>query len=200
MDPNSLMNNTSTGNGGQASSSGGMGAGASGGSGGDLGLSLGLDDIWGMSDATNLFFNMDAFSSAPSSAIGNGAAASSTMMGASALSSGAAASLNPQQQQQQMQVQQNQQNQAASATGIDLSSLGFDMGGSSMDPEAWRMLLQGDPSMDDLFGSSGSFGSGVGASASLTGSGIDTAHRLANNNTAPAATLVPADLDALSRN
>ncbi|KAJ1799407.1 hypothetical protein LPJ59_001852 [Coemansia sp. RSA 2399] len=170
MDPNSL----------------GGGGGGTNNTGGDLGLNMGLDDIWGMGDSTNLFFNMDAFSSAPASAIGNGSTASNAMMPQA------------QQQQQQQQLQQLQLQQQPAAVGaggggggggIDLSSLGFDMGGSSMDPEAWRMLLQGDPSMDDLFG-------GGGGGGGLT---ADIAQRPSIPQP-PVATLVPADLDALSKN
>ncbi|KAJ2472173.1 hypothetical protein GGI02_001772, partial [Coemansia sp. RSA 2322] len=142
--------------------------GASGGGPGGNGASAGehgMDEMWGMGDAANMFFNMDAFSSAPVSAIGNGTAAGSN---------------------------------------IDLSTaFGLDMNGSSMDPEAWKMLLQGDPTMDDLFGG---FSASVGAAStvamgSLSIPGSSHSAMFGGGAVAPAsmATLAPADLDALSR-
>ncbi|KAJ2580095.1 hypothetical protein GGH95_002771, partial [Coemansia sp. RSA 1836] len=114
-----FMNGTT--NGGAVSSNTGEHVGGGGG---------GMDDMWGMSDSTNTFFNMDAFSSAPATAIGNGAnnTATTSTSGGGGVSS-----------------------------GIDLSAaFGIDMSGASMDPDAWKMLLQGDPSMDDLFAGFGS--------------------------------------------
>ncbi|KAJ1946628.1 hypothetical protein GGF37_001042, partial [Kickxella alabastrina] len=93
-----------------------------------------MDEMWGIGGdaAANIFFNMDAFSSAPTSAVGN--ATPSAAMPASSAPAPASASA------------------SAAAGALDLASLGFDMTGGGMDPEAWKMLLQGDPAMDDLFG------------------------------------------------
>ncbi|KAJ2228988.1 hypothetical protein IWW45_006384, partial [Coemansia sp. RSA 485] len=88
-----------------------------------MGNEANMDEMWGIGGgdaAANIFFNMDAFSSAPTTT-------------ADAASSAAGG-----------QPQNN----------MDLASLGFDMG-ASVDPEAWKMLLQGDPAMDDIFGGFG---------------------------------------------
>ncbi|KAJ1864239.1 hypothetical protein LPJ78_003531, partial [Coemansia sp. RSA 989] len=129
----------------------------------------GLEDLWNMGDATNMFFNMDAFSSAPASAGGN----SST--------SAAPASTQP------------PASSAEAQANVDLSSLGFDMGGASMDPEAWKMLLQGDPSMDELFGGSGGAGSIGGTASAAMGPTAVAPQAMASG------TLAPADLDALNK-
>ncbi|KAJ1644371.1 hypothetical protein LPJ64_003937, partial [Coemansia asiatica] len=89
-----------------------------------MGNEANMDEMWGIGGgdaAANIFFNMDAFSSAPSTTTADIAAS--------------AAAGQPQ-------------------NNMDLASLGFDMG-ASVDPEAWKMLLQGDPSMDDIFGGFG---------------------------------------------
>ncbi|KAJ2056064.1 SWI/SNF chromatin-remodeling complex subunit [Coemansia sp. S146] len=136
----------------------------------------GMDEMWGMGDAANMFFNMDAFSSAPATAIGNGTSAATTTTG-----------------------------QAATSSGIDLSAaFGLDMNGASMDPDAWKMLLQADPSMDDLFSGFGASG-GVGSSSGVVASslsippGADQHSAAMFGITSPMATLAPADLEALSR-
>ncbi|KAJ2798367.1 hypothetical protein H4S07_005708, partial [Coemansia furcata] len=125
----------------------------------------GMDEMWGMGDAASMFFNMDAFSSAP-------ATATATTTGPTA--------------------------------GIDLSAaFGLDMNGASMDPDAWKMLLQGDPSMDDLFSG---FASSIGPAAAAA-AGHPTAPLAAPAGdpnamfgvTSAMATLAPSDLDALSR-
>ncbi|KAJ2859495.1 SWI/SNF chromatin-remodeling complex subunit, partial [Coemansia aciculifera] len=138
----------------------------------------GMDEMWGMGDAANMFFNMDAFSSAPATAIGNGTSATTT-----ATTTG----------------------QAATSSGIDLSAaFGLDMNGASMDPDAWKMLLQADPSMDDLFSGFGASG-GVGSSSGVVASslsippGADQHSGAMFGITSPMATLAPADLEALSR-
>ncbi|KAJ1989999.1 hypothetical protein EDC05_004351, partial [Coemansia umbellata] len=223
MDPNAFTNNNNNSN-NQAPSSGPpagsraddfalsfsqaasmfMGSAGTGGSGADSGL----DDLWGMGDATNLFFNMDAFSSAPASAVGNGPAQSSFNAANNTSNANAASS--------------------GGAGGIDLAALGFDMAGASMDPDAWRMLLQGDPSMDDLLGGFGASAGGqplatsnpsapgtvnandtqlgassAAAAAAAAAAMMSSATALPTSmlsHAAPAATLVPADLDALSKN
>ncbi|KAJ1842213.1 hypothetical protein LPJ70_003911, partial [Coemansia sp. RSA 2708] len=143
----------------------------------------GLEDLWGMGDATNMFFNMDAFSSAPGSAGGNPASSAPTAPSSSVAATAAAQATGP-------------ADGGQADGGVDLSTLGFDVGGASMDAEAWKMLLQGDPSMDELFGGSGGgFGSGGGTVSAVA---APTA-QVPPGAAAGTGTLAPADLDALNR-
>ncbi|KAJ2801421.1 hypothetical protein H4R21_002798, partial [Coemansia helicoidea] len=130
-----------------------FGAGGANGSGGIS--DGGFEDLWGIGDAASMFFNMDAFSSAPATGGGSGP----LMAGGATLAA-----------------------DSGSASTADL--FGFDMGGTSMDADALKLILQGDTSMDELLG-------GLGTSAG-GGAAVPAAGPMVG------ATLAPADLDAMA--
>ncbi|KAJ2611470.1 SWI/SNF chromatin-remodeling complex subunit [Coemansia sp. RSA 1365] len=149
----------------------------------------GLEELWNMGDDTNMFFNMDAFSSAPGSAIGNGT------MGSSAAAVMLSTAVPNQSVVPNTVNEPTQALATSSGGGLDLAALGFDMSGASMDPEAWNMLMQGDPSMDDLF-------NGFGGT---NPTGVPTNNPVAVNGSmgfkpVDTGTLAPSDLESLTKN
>ncbi|KAJ2666662.1 SWI/SNF chromatin-remodeling complex subunit [Coemansia sp. RSA 1199] len=128
-----------------------------------------LDDVWNLGDTTNIFFNMEAFNSAPASA-GDSQASMAP----------------PTSAQASLPTVDGTQ----TSGGMDLGALGFEAG-PSVDADAWQMLMQGDPALNDMFSG---FGSDAGPSSV---SAVAAPTSLAPP--AASGTLAPADLDALSR-